>query len=241
MGCGETKAMTIKKYYPFKDGPPIHYRAGTTDECIINAILGPQPEYLIPNSEDIKTIFDCGAHIGVTSILMANILKNATVFAFEPDYENYQLLVKNTEEYKNIQIFNCALAEDNGTGTLFPSDDPTNFGGKSLKIPVDGEAQLVQLRSISEVCRNLGTPDMIKVDTEGAEHEILNGIINLMDVKYIFGELHGVLDFCTLDLLDQAGFDIRTARDWGAKVFAFHAINKNWSAYGQPSQAKNSP
>ncbi len=220
--------IDTKKFYPFKDGPPIYFRPGTSDVHILNATFANKPEYMLPQHDDIKKVFDCGGHIGIIAVVLARLYPQAEIYSFEPDYENFQILQRNIEPYKNVQAFNVALGENDGTGHLWPSDDPKNFGGQSLHIKT-ANPQLVQVRAISEVCRTLGTPDLIKIDTEGAEYEILHGMINLDKVKWICGELHGVLDFCTLDMIERAGFEIRTSRDFYSKVFHFHALNKSWT------------
>ena len=57
-----------------------------------------------------SVVIDVGANIGIFSI-MAAIFGAREVYAFEPDSINYQKLVGNTEEFKNIKTFKLAVTK----------------------------------------------------------------------------------------------------------------------------------
>ena len=72
--------------------------------------------------------------------------------------------------------------------------------------------------------------DMIKIDTEGAEHDILTGFPEdvISRVSVIVGELHSVKDDETLAFLSR-WFDIRRGPSKG-RMSLFTAINKSCSS-----------
>ncbi len=221
----------LKKFHAYEDGAPIYYRDRTSDTAIINTTFSSKPEYMFPMFEP-KMIFDIGANIGVISTLLANIYPDAIIHAFEPVKENYEILIKNTDSYPNIKPHFYGLGSITGPRRLFHSDDPTNHGGFSLKIPTDTQTEVLEFRAMSETVRDFGVPELIKVDVEGAEFEIFQDFSQLEAVKWIAGELHGVHDFRLLDMLSQH-FRLKVERNFGDKIWHFHALNKSWEDFGR--------
>lgn len=224
---GET--MNTKKFIWNEAQPPVHYRPGTSDEWIIQTILVERGEYHFPAFKP-EICYDIGANIGVVSVALAYIYPSAKIYAFEPVEENHELLKLNTEHLKNVRAINYGLGSDTGPATMFPSDDPNNLGGFSTAIRTEIDPEnppLVHIRDVAEVVRQFGTPDVVKIDCEGAEAEILENMPGLENVKWLAGELHGIRDFATLDLLSKH-FHIECARNFEDKCWHFHAMNKTW-------------
>ncbi len=67
--------------------------------------------------------------------------------------------------------------------------------------------------------------DVIKIDTKGAEHDILTSLPedNLASAKYIVGELHGKRDFALLEYLSRR-FDVGLRRRLTNRLFNFQAL-----------------
>ena len=217
----------IKKFHWNDNAPPIHYREGTSDEAIINTVLVNQQEYAFPNIE-AKTVFDIGANIGVTAVILASVYKDATIHCFEPEPANFDLLTLNTEHLPNVIRYQQGLDNSRGHAVLMGSDDPTNYGGFSTRIPPEKEAIkgcTVEIARMANMCDRLGTPEIIKIDCEGAEYNILTDIPDISKVLWITGELHGVKDFDLLSRLSST-HEIQTSRRFGDKVWHFHAANR---------------
>jgi predicted methyltransferase len=67
------------------------------------------------------TVFDLGAHVGYYTLLAAEqVGVTGHVFAFEPDPENYAVLIKNVElnGYKNVTFINMAISDMSGIETF---------------------------------------------------------------------------------------------------------------------------
>lgn len=210
--------------------PPIYLRKGTSDEIIFAHTFSEEPEYQLPPGANPKLIFDVGANIGLTSIMMANEYPEATIHAFEPQEENFVLLNMNTRDYPNIKVHNFGLGAKSQIQNLFASDDPSNHGGFSLHaLGCDTKkAQAVAIEAIDSFLESVdGDIDMIKIDAEGAEHEVLTSIPieRLKNTMFILGELHGTKDFETLGYLRHHGFDLSFMKQMQSRVFNFYAQN----------------
>lgn len=219
--------IKLKKFYGFGDDIPIYFRPGTSDEAIIEAILIKKTDYIFPTMADAEMCFDIGANIGIVSVLLTHLYPEAIIHAFEPEEDNFNLLFMNTEKYPNILIHNYGLGASNGKKSLWPSDDPINKGGFSNFIQ-HGEPIDVQIYSIRQVCAQLGTPNIIKIDVEGAECEILRNMPDIKNVRWITGELHGEdAEYMLLQRLSSS-FKLAHTRNFDDKVWHFNAVNKVW-------------
>lgn len=215
-------------------GKPVYYRPGTSDTELIYKILlkkGQKAEYRFPAALEPRVILDIGANIGVASIFLARRFPQARIYAFEPVPANVELLRLNTASYPRITACPMALGAADGDVEMHFSDDPHNFGGFSFSAQgSDSNHKLrVQRRDIRAVLNELGIDqvDLIKIDTEGAEYDILTALTEdvLRRVTWITGELHGEKDFELLAFLSK-WFDIETKRSIGKRLFMFAAANK---------------
>ena len=138
---------------------------------------------------------------------------------------------KNIQNYPNIKAFNVGLGSKNGSFKVYFSDDPENFGGASLYS--DGEGNDSESYSECEVKNisdfldelNIESADLIKIDTEGAEFEILSSLKDqfLKNTSWITGELHGNNDFILLNHLMNLGFSISLKKQIDNRLFMFSA------------------
>jgi FkbM family methyltransferase len=217
----------------------LYYRPGSSDPwAIYNHLMKPahRDEYAPPREmpmrpEEVRTVLDIGANVGATALYFARLFPKATVFAFEPAPDNFAVLSKNVANSDRIRAFNFALGSKDATLELFASDNPINFGGYSLHAAGSDTSKKVQIpvRSVPSVLSELGIvkTDVIKVDTEGAEWDILTAFPEsvLRSAKYITGELHGNKDFALLEHLSP-WFDIGLRKKLSSRLFNFQAIAK---------------
>lgn len=227
-----TKQLQLKKYWAFDaEAPPIYYRSGTSDEGIIQTLLLQQQDYKFPSAPDLSLIYDMGANIGIASIIMTRLYPGATIHAFEPQEENFEVLKKNIEGYPKIVPHKYALGSSTGIKKLFPSDDPKNKGGFSTIIE-HGEPVQIGVQSIKSVVERYGVPELIKIDVEGAECEILRNLPNIDRVSWITGELHSEdAEYLLLHIL-STHFRLQLSRGFFDKVWHFQALNKSWTDFG---------
>ncbi len=217
-------------------GTPVFYRPGTSDTELMYKILlksEEKAEYRIPKEIAPKIIFDIGANIGMATLYYAQQFPDAIIHAFEPIPDNYALLRKNTQNHANIKTYNCALGAYDGSIEMFASDSSLNNGGFSFyETGSDINCKIqVDVKSVASVLseQNIQHIDLLKIDTEGAEYEIIHAINPriLKSIKWIIGELHGEKDFELLAYLSQ-WFDIDTRKTLQRRLFMFNACNKDF-------------
>ena len=188
-------------------------------------------EYYFPEKINPQVIFDIGGNIGITSIYLATIFPKAFIYSFEPLKENFEILQKNTSQFNNIKAFNYGLGAQNGSFKVYLSDDKENFGGISFYSEVEGNLSEsfteCEVKNINDVVKllDINCIDLIKIDTEGAEFDILTNLETelLSQTSWITGELHGNRDFELLNYLYGLGFFISLSKNIDNRLFMFSA------------------
>lgn len=139
-------------------------------------------KFYIRNGFRIKdgwTIVDVGAGIGDFSIHAAYGKPDTVVYAFEPFFESYQLLIKNLtlNALHNVVTFQRALWKKSGTLALdLSGGEPLQIISQEIEKKADSaNKEVVQALSLQDFLREQSIPqvDLIKLDCEGAEYEIL--------------------------------------------------------------------
>jgi FkbM family methyltransferase len=220
-------------------GMRLHYRPGSSDPwAIYNHLMKPRgrDEYAPPPEfrlacDAVRTVLDIGANVGVTALYFSLIFPNAQIYAFEPAPDNFAVLERNIANSKRIRGFNFGLGARDAALELYHSDNPVNFGGYSLH-PAGSDTSRkirIQARNVASVLAELSLDkiDVVKVDTEGAEWDILTAFPEniLQTAQYITGELHGNKDFALLEYLSR-WFDVGARKKLSSRLFNFQAVAK---------------
>ncbi len=159
---------------------------------------------------NLNNFIDVGAYKGTYTDLILNNYKPKKILMFEPQEEIFEFLKKKYNENKEIFLFNKALSNEiklarfnfnkhNLTSSL-SSLDPENsylklkaklFGTTSKGMITDTKTiQTTTLFSILEK-ENIEDIDFLKIDTEGHELEVLQGMKEKINkVKHILVEFH---------------------------------------------------
>ena len=167
------------------------------------------------NKINLKHIIDVGAHHGETINLFLKYFNPEKIYSFEASPQNYIILKKNYSKLdqnlkKIIQIENIALGKNNRTQSFNQTHESSSstfnkiniksnyFSRKKLFLGLGQdmdffkkiELKIISLDSyFSEY--NLDKIDLLKIDTEGFEYEVLQGLKkNIKNVKYILFEHH---------------------------------------------------
>lgn len=181
------KKLLGEVYYRFWPG-----RAKQAVEIDIPAFheLGP---------EDIA--IDCGANRGlVTRVMAAN---GARVHAFEPNPVAYERLIEATRGMPSVTCYNKAVLDRPGRMQLYLhlnfDRNPERFSERSSlyaeKVNVDeSRAVDVEVVDLVEFIMGLDRPvKLLKIDIEGAEYELLEGLIDrgaIERIGRVFVETH---------------------------------------------------
>ena len=129
-------------------------------------------QYNIKNIFEVKNdavVFDIGAFKGDTAYFFSKKCSNkARIYAFEPDENNYKVLLKIKDKYKlNNVIASNILFSNSETEINFLSMDLNRPDIKMKSTTID---KFVEENNIEKI-------DYIKMDVEGAEKNILEGSI----------------------------------------------------------------
>ncbi len=144
-------------------------------------------------AQDGGTYIDIGANIGLTTIPIARHVGVACK-AFEPEPENFRHLTRNLRHNcnaGNVEAFNLALFDRHGTIAFELADD--NLGDHRIHLADDdgsfGEARrrviTVPTERLDDVLNvaNLAQPVVVKIDTQGAECQVLEGGRTVLDAS----------------------------------------------------------
>jgi FkbM family methyltransferase len=149
---------------------------------------------------------DIGAHIGYFSLLAADLVGiNGKVISFEPDESNFYHLNKNIvlNHFLNIHARNQALGSTVEKKTFFINSDADGghalwdvslhpFNEKSRNHKMTRNLQVETIDSLVDD-KKIDNLKLIKIDTEGAEHSVLQGgmkTIQRHHVPYIICEIN---------------------------------------------------
>ena len=77
-----------------------------------------------------KNVIDIGSNIGNHSIFFSTFFKK--VYSFEPHPLNFKICKLNTENFKNIEVFDCALGNKIKKDFLFEDPIQSKMGGHSM-------------------------------------------------------------------------------------------------------------
>lgn len=144
-------------------------------------------------------VLDAGGNMGSVSIALSMTEPKAFISTFEPDPLNYGMLQMNLtiNGCRNVSAFNLALGETEGLIDFYRS--PYNFGDHRSSKPkgldlresefdqLPTQVSKVNASQFLEQCYPGRRLDLVKIDTQGADFEILNSVFPLLksDAKVV--------------------------------------------------------
>ena len=129
-----------------------------------------------------ESVLDIGANIGYYALMEARLVgPYGKVYAVEPVPYNMQSLEKNIglNDYSNIETFQQAIGQYDGILPLYISDHP-NWCSFYPSGNVVGQVD-VSVSSLDSFLKDKRQPSMIRMDVEGYEYEIANGMHSLFE------------------------------------------------------------
>jgi len=150
-------------------------------------------EYDIPYKNSSPIILDIGGNIGGFSLWADKRWANSKIYSYEPIKNNFSLLKENTKNMDNITISNVAIGSKTETRTMYYGAH--NIGECSF---INGAEQVEKGEEVSVMSASLlPNANIVKIDTEGAEIEILENMIIKPDVYLI--EFHSAYNRRRID------------------------------------------
>ncbi len=164
---------------------------------------------LYQKDKDIKYVVDIGANVGAFSYFIKELYPDAKVISCEPEPNCMKWVKENTGNkgiYVNKAIvgdptlkevsFNvCRWAGNHHVSGKFDMEVFSKWGSvveNQITVPAITLQQVVDDNKFPRI-------DLLKVDTEGSEGDILEGIKPwLKNIKYILGEWHSQKDLARI-------------------------------------------
>lgn len=155
------------------------------------------------------TFIDLGAHVGEYSIPVAKAGLN--VIAVEPFPKNYRRLEHNARfngVLSSIVIMRTAVSNDIGEAYFFSSE--TQSGANSLRSSPNARRTLVRTSKLSDIIKEIGEADLIKVDIEGEEARVMSEASRyISSVRMWVVEVSDQTEPDVVRLMNQAGYSCK--------------------------------
>jgi FkbM family methyltransferase len=174
---GLTVSKRIGKYGPFK----LNRRFSFSNFEAWGGNHNRGFEACIEAASGMNCVMDIGAHIGLVSLPLSTVIKNnGTVYAFEPASANGAYLNEHLESNKitNVKVVVDLVGDKELESVEFFESDDDSGMNTIAETGLRRGYVATQKRQITldNFCReNNLTPELIKIDTEGAEVGILKG------------------------------------------------------------------
>ncbi len=166
-------------------------------------------------------VIDVGANVGFFTWKVHSLRPSARIFACEPQSDNLRRL-RSVYQALHIDGAVCpeACGKADGEATLYLHSSVTHSLDPEWHSDLgSGTTETVPVTTLDKLCGSRGIQgvDLLKIDTEGAEVDVLSGALDtLRHTRYVVLEYHSpeLKEQC-LRLLTAAGFHCRCKTFWG--------------------------
>ncbi len=140
-------------------------------------------------SDSLRLVFDVGANIGDKTWVFKQIA--TSVVCVEPDKSCFAVLRTRYSRDKSIRLENVALGDQIGEATFFMEEEGSCYSTLSEKQKnwLLSNHRLAQFQEVKVATSTLdgliakyGTPDFLKIDVEGYELPVFNGLSHFIPV-----------------------------------------------------------
>lgn len=177
--------------------------AGTQAGYILGTADYAEQEWLRSILKPGDTFYDIGANCGFFAVLAGRLVSpGGRVYAFEPHPQNATRVRENVEMngFAHVEIIEAAVSNSDGTGILKIGTSETQHflsTTRAEKSVYEGELE-VAVVSVDTLVQG-GTivpPDVVMIDAEGAEIEVLKGMMSTISAHrpHMVCEVHWLGD-----------------------------------------------
>ena len=162
-----------------------HFERGATSS-LFREIFVRQYYHFVAQTAS-PTILDCGANVGMASIYFKWLYPKSKVQAFEPDPMTFNMLQRNLRVNRlDVKTHNCALWNENGELDFHVDASHPGSVLMSAASPMyleKADVVKVPARKLSDFIN--GPVDFLKLDVEGAEHRVLDDLVQTGTIKQV--------------------------------------------------------
>jgi len=151
---------------------------------------------VVKESRPDDVFYDVGANVGIYSVVVGKHLDDGTVIGFEPEPLNAEAAERHLTSNKiPHDIKQIALSSQNGTLSLKIKENKIGEGRHHLTTQSSKHTIEVETARADDLieANNIPSPNIIKIDVEGAEKEVLDGLNNVLrgnKCRVVYCELH---------------------------------------------------
>jgi FkbM family methyltransferase len=216
-----------------------------TDHYLNNAFEDFTADLLVNLSSRATLFVDIGAHYGFYSLLIGSAHPHTRVIAFEPAPGNFRIFQKALElnNLAHVKALNCAISDREGSRPFMVAAHSSRCGFHPSHLSniiktIDVETTVLD-RYLEDVPGGL---IVIKIDTEGHEYTILEGLASFIenavtDIRIVM-EFHPEMllkaDYSPerlLEKIDQLNFAIHFIDDELRRVYRYHTKSDDWKTF----------
>lgn len=173
---------------------------------------------------DDDVFYDVGANIGLYTCFVAGALDEGRVVSFEPCPPAYRKLARNVAmNAGDVDHYRIAAAAENDTVDF--AVDTMEPQARMSTLATDGKGDRYEIHEVPArrldtvvATESLPRPDVVKIDVEGAEYDVLEGMRETIEsVRTLYCEIHHATigDFDAdgddvLAFIESRGFDVNT-------------------------------
>jgi FkbM family methyltransferase len=166
---------------------------------------------MVPFQPDV--IVDCGAHIGLFTLIAGLRFASAELFAYEPNARNLRKAKEQLARFSDrVHLVDGAVSTENGE-SWFGADESNS--GRLSDDPFPAGRRVRTINLLDQSSRWAGRRLLLKMDIEGAERKVLPHVIgHLPSQSAIFFEVHGGQDVWVelSNMATSAGFQVIMTR-----------------------------
>ncbi len=237
--------------YKFKGSPVTRTIDGTTASFAVSSpseyarastIHGERPVVadVLQTLESDDVFYDIGANVGTYTCFAGQVVEDENVIAFEPHPANVDRLRENASLNEiQIEVQSVALSNEHGSSKLSISGENDQAGAGTHSLSTGGDGQTLEIETI-EGDRlieegNIPPPTVVKIDVEGAEQLVLEGLratIGSGQCHTIYCEVHpdrlsgfGGSEQELRELLRENGYEIRVIKQRSPEYFLKATLN----------------
>lgn len=189
------RSLSIKQTFPiqFESTPPFKYSSVPGDAIGSSLFWGRATQFeaetvniFVRLAKACRCFFDIGANTGIFSLIACAANPHIAVVAFEPVPDIFAHLTNNLRvngwEGRCVAI-NEAIADKMGEAYFHvPTGSVPTSGSLNVKGFRGNRGNLLPVRvtTVDKVVETIAKPDLVKVDVEGFEDKVLEGMTNVL-------------------------------------------------------------